>query len=207
MTALAWKRDKKLGHVATVGGRKVARIVRLSARAWRWSYRGPGQTLAIHGEARILKHAKAAVGELHASKSSVAPKAAVADTGSVRAHLGQLKTIVDDVMAEYCETCRMAPCVCARPRTATHQDCQANDPADAVRTRMCARNPVSGEGPRGGQFRDRERPDYAEQGGMPAGPDGLGPERVRDPHPAAPRETARGAAPSPQLSLLNRGAG
>ncbi|MGH1343827.1 MAG: hypothetical protein ACRBN8_19880 [Nannocystales bacterium] len=66
---IVWKRDKKTGHY---GGffeeRKVARLVRLSASAWRWSYRAPREVCPTLGEARLLKHAKQAVEELHATK-------------------------------------------------------------------------------------------------------------------------------------------
>ena len=66
---IVWKRDKKTGHHGGFfEGRKVARVVRLSASAWRWSYRAPREGCPTLGEARILKHAKQAVGDLHATK-------------------------------------------------------------------------------------------------------------------------------------------
>lgn len=71
MSNLCWKRDKGTGnHFAQLGERKVARVVRLSASAWRWSYRGPREARATVGGARLLKHAKEAVQRLHDSEAA-----------------------------------------------------------------------------------------------------------------------------------------
>lgn len=66
---IAWKRSTKSEcYIGSHGGRQVARIVRLSASAWRWSYRAPSQAVATIGEAQLLKHAKQAVEGLHQAK-------------------------------------------------------------------------------------------------------------------------------------------
>ena len=229
MTALAWKRDKKLGHVATVDGRKIARIVRLSARAWRWSYRGPGQTLVIHDEARILKHAKAAVEALHASKTGNNPDTQKAATRGGHEHGSRLNTSGGT----------------GERRRATKRSCQETEAGRRDGRAVVETVPGGGGGckrqgppsaeieldakrvespPLWGQPLEVESTpktmcDFRE-GEKPSGTDGFGPERVRDPHPAVPRgmvpgenpgrspvccshETPGGAAPSsPQLSLL-----
>lgn len=170
---ITWKRDTtRGGHVGAVGGRQVARIVRLGPSEWRWSYRGPSQVLAIVDEARLLKHAKEAVERLHASKAIGGTMGEPAS--SVRRDIQRFVDILDDVLEGYCETCRMAPCVCVRP--APQRDCTADDPAGATREKDAARDHAAGEGPRGDQVRDRERPDNA--------------ERVKSPH-LCPKEAEK----------------
>lgn len=68
---ITWKRDPvRGGYVGSVCGRQVARIVRVGASGWRWSYRGPHQAVATVDEARLLKHAKQAVEGLREAKST-----------------------------------------------------------------------------------------------------------------------------------------
>ncbi len=65
-TSLTWKRCKESGAWrGFAGGRAVARIRRVSASCWPWSYRSPSSPTATLGEARRLNLAKGEVQTLH----------------------------------------------------------------------------------------------------------------------------------------------
>lgn len=194
---ITWKRDKRRGdHVGFVAGRPVARIVRLSASAWRWSYRGPHQSIASVDESRLLKHAKQAVEGLNESRRQHCkaddPASAARAKTTARAHAAGEGPRGDQVRDEKCT-------VRTERVEGPHPSVGAEPGFDAKR--------VEGP-PLWGQplevestpqtvcdFREGAKPSPAAPRGMVSGEN---PEQASD----QPIETPRGAAPFSQLSLL-----
>lgn len=192
---ITWKRTSGT-HVGSVDGRQVARIVRVCASGWRWSYRGPQQAVATVDEARLLRHAKQAVEGLHESRRQHCkaddPASAARAKTTARAHAAGEGPRGDQVRDRKC-TARTERVEGPRPSVGAEPGFDAKrvegpplwgQPLEVESTPQTVRD-----------FREGAKPSPAAPRGMVSGET---PEQAS----AQPIETPRGAAPFSQLSLL-----